>query len=74
MNGWITCNILSFSTVFQLYQDDRRVIMKGFVQWNLSMADKISHLQLNSNLGSLAQHASTLSNELSGIHLLLRHM
>ena len=29
-----TCNFTSFSTVFQLYQDDERLIMIGCVQWN----------------------------------------
>ena len=32
---WITCYFTSFSTVFQSYQDDGSVIMKGCVQWNL---------------------------------------
>ena len=27
----MTCNFTSFSTVFQLYQDDQRLIMKGCV-------------------------------------------
>ena len=30
----MTCDFMSFSTIFQSYQDDRRVIMKGFVQWD----------------------------------------
>ena len=34
MDGWIICDFLSFSTIFQSYQDDRRMIMKGSVQWN----------------------------------------
>ena len=34
MNEWITCNFTSFSTVFQSYLDDGRLIMKGCVQWN----------------------------------------
>ena len=33
-DGWMTCDFTSFSTVFQLYQDDRRLIMKSCVQWN----------------------------------------
>ena len=33
-DGWMTCNFTSFSTVFQSYQDDGWVIMKGCVQWN----------------------------------------
>ena len=36
MDGRMTCNFMSFSTVFQSYQDNRRVIMKGCVQWNPS--------------------------------------
>ena len=32
--GWMTCDFTSFSTVFQSYQDDGRMIMKGCVQWN----------------------------------------
>ena len=37
MDGWLTCDLTSFSTVhvFQLYQDDERLIMTGGVQWNL---------------------------------------
>ena len=34
MKGWMTCNFTSFSTVFNSYQDDVWMIMKGFVQWN----------------------------------------
>ena len=32
----------SFSTVFQSYQDHRRMIMKGCVQWNPFTVEKIS--------------------------------
>ena len=28
MDGWMTCDFTSFSTVFQSYQDDGRLIMK----------------------------------------------
>ena len=34
MDGWITFDFTSFSTVFQSYQDDVRLIMKSCVQWN----------------------------------------
>ena len=34
MDGQMTCNFFAFSTVFQPYQDDGRLIMKGHVQWN----------------------------------------
>ena len=30
IDGWITCDFTSFSTVFQSYQDNQRVIMKGY--------------------------------------------
>ena len=33
-DGWITCDFTSFLTVFQSYQDDVWMIMKGCVQWN----------------------------------------
>ena len=31
MDGWMICDFTSFSTVFQSYQDDGRMIMKGCV-------------------------------------------
>ena len=34
MDEFMTCDFTSFSTVFQLYEDDGRMIMKGCVQWN----------------------------------------
>ena len=34
MDGWIFCDFTSFLTLFQSYQDDGRMIMKGCVQWN----------------------------------------
>ena len=33
---------MSFSTVFQSYQEDGQMIMKGCVQWNRFTAEKIS--------------------------------
>ena len=41
MDGWTTWDFTSYSTVFQSYQDDERLIMKGSVQWNLFMVEKI---------------------------------
>ena len=29
MDRWMTCDFMSFSAVFQTYQDDGRLIMKG---------------------------------------------
>ena len=34
IDGWITCNFTSFSTVFQSYKDDGRVIVKDCAQLN----------------------------------------
>ena len=34
MDGWMTCDFTSFLTVFQSYQDDVLMMMKGCVQWN----------------------------------------
>ena len=34
MDGWMICEITPFLTVFQSYQDDGRMIMKGCAQWN----------------------------------------
>ena len=42
MDGWMTCDFTSFSTVFQSYQDDGQMIMKGCVQWNPFAVEKIS--------------------------------
>ena len=33
-DGWMTCDFTSFLTVFQSYQDNVLMIMKGCVQWN----------------------------------------
>ena len=33
MDGWMTCNLKSFSTVYKSYQDDGQVIKS--VQWSL---------------------------------------
>ena len=43
MDGWMTCDLTSSSTVFQSYQDNGQMIMKGCVQnGNLFMVVKIS--------------------------------
>ena len=38
IDGWKTCNFTSVSTVFQSYQDNEWMIMKGCMQWNPLMA------------------------------------
>ena len=35
IDGWMTWDFTSFSIVFQSYQDDGQMIMKGCAQWNL---------------------------------------
>ena len=34
LDGWMICDFMSIPTVFQSYQDDGWIIMKGCVQWN----------------------------------------
>ena len=34
LDGWMTCDFTSFLTVFQSYQEDVWMIMKGCVQWD----------------------------------------
>ena len=34
LDGWMTCDFTSFSTVFQSYQVNGRLIMKGCVHWS----------------------------------------
>ena len=34
IDGQMTCNFISFSTVFQSHQDNERLIIKGCVQLN----------------------------------------
>ena len=29
LDGWMNCDFMSFSTVFQSYQDDGRLLLKG---------------------------------------------
>ena len=41
-DGWLICDFTFFSTVFQSDQDDGRMKMKGCVQWNPFMVEKIS--------------------------------
>ena len=36
------CDFTSFSTVFQSYQDDGRMLKKSYVQWNPVLVEKIS--------------------------------
>ena len=65
MDRWMTCDFTSFSTVFQSYQDDFWMIMKGLVQWNVVTVGKISP-RVRIELGPLAQWASAKPTELPG--------
>ena len=38
----MTCDFTSFLTVFQSYQDNGWMIIKGCVQWNSFTAEKVS--------------------------------
>ena len=50
----MTCDFTAFSTVFQSYQDDGQMIMKGCVQWNPFTVEKISP-RVRIELGPLDQ-------------------
>ena len=56
--GWLTGAFTSVLTVFQSYQEDRRVMMKGCVQWVLFTLEKGFRPQRVSNLGPLYNQAS----------------
>ena len=64
MDRWMTCDFTIFSTVFQSYQDDGWMIMKGCEQWNC----KDPRLKWGSNLGPSDQQASPYTNDLPGLH------
>ena len=40
-DGWMTCNFTSFSTVFQSYQDDERLIVKAVCSGTPFTVEKI---------------------------------
>ena len=42
IDEWMTCDLTSFSTAFQSYQDDERSMIKGCVHWNSFTFEKIS--------------------------------
>ena len=55
----MTCYFTLFSTVFQSYQDDGQVIMKGCVQWNLFIVETILP-QAGLEIGPLDQKKTAL--------------
>ena len=57
MDGWMTCDFISFSTVLQSYQGDGRLIMNGCVKRNSIAVEKISP-RAGIELGPLDQKAS----------------
>ena len=57
MNRLMIYIFISFSTMFQSYQDNGRVIMKGCVPWNLMYGGKDFHFHCESNAGPLDQQA-----------------
>ena len=52
-------DFMSFSTVFQSYQDDERVILKNCVQWNTILCMKSFYFQRESDPGQLYLQANT---------------
>ena len=54
----MTTNFTSFSTIFQSYQDDERLIMKGCVQLNSVYGREDFAPSGGSNSGPLGQTAS----------------
>ena len=67
LDVWMTCDFVSFSTVFQSYQDNGQVIMKGCVQWHLVCGWKNFCFKQGSNPGPLDQQASVQPTELPGL-------
>ena len=57
VDGWMTCDFISFSTVLQSYQGDGRLIMNGCVKRNSIAVEKISP-RAGIELGPLDQKAS----------------
>ena len=55
MNGWMICDVTSFSTVFQSYQNDVRMVVKGCVQWKPVYGRLVGCFWLN---GPLRQYFS----------------
>ena len=51
MDGWMTCNFTSLLTIFQSYEDDRWVIMKGLCNGIQFASEKIP-----ASGGSRTQH------------------
>ena len=41
VGGWMDWSLTSFSTIFQSYHDDGRVIMKGYVMKHLLDSERI---------------------------------
>ena len=63
----MTWDIMSFSTAFQTYLDDERVILKSCVQWNSVNDGKDLRLRRGSNPRALDQ-ASAQPTELTVFH------
>ena len=64
----MTCDLTSFSTVFQSYQEGGRMIMKGCVQCIPFMTEKISVFLFWGLISEqLVQQASSQPTELTGL-------
>ena len=67
VDGWMNFNFASFSTAFQSYQDDERVIMKGWVLWNPVYDKEDLRLRRSSNLDPQINKAALKLPELPGL-------
>ena len=58
----MTCDFMSFSTIFQSYQDDGQRIMEGCVQMDPQFTVEKFRLERGSNPGLLDQWARCLTH------------
>ena len=62
----MTCDLTSFLTVSQSYQDDGKVIVKSCVQWNGVLVGKIS-VSSGHESGTAMSEGLRLTTELPGL-------
>ena len=65
MGGWITYDFTTFSTVFQSFQDDERLIIKGLCNGTPSTVEKNSP-QAGLELGTARSASQRLTHRATG--------